>query len=128
MLAWGSNHRGQLGQQKLAYSALPLPVKLPERVQTVVAGMHFSLALGDSGQMYAWGWNGHGQLGLNDTVDRHMAVRVPALERVRSIAAGETHAVALTAGALLGWGNNAFGQIGAADRQRLHPTSFLTLS
>jgi alpha-tubulin suppressor-like RCC1 family protein len=89
--------------------------------------MHYSLALGDSGQVYAWGWNGQGQLALNDTEDRHIAVRVPGLEHVRSIAAGETHAVALTEGELLGWGNNAFGQIGAGDRRQLHPAPFLTL-
>ena len=73
VLAWGSNHHGQLGQRTLSYSTAPLPVDLPERVQTVAAGMHFSLALGESGNVYAWGWNAQGQLGLSDTDDRHCA-------------------------------------------------------
>ena len=53
---------------------------------------------------------------------------VPGLERVRSIAAGETHAAALTAGALIGWGSNATGQIGAAERLQLAPTPFFALA
>ena len=85
------------GATDIAYAAAPGPVALPERAQDVAAGMHFSLALGESGHVYTWGWNAHGQLGLADTDDRHAPVRVPGLERVQSIAAGETHAVALTA-------------------------------
>jgi alpha-tubulin suppressor-like RCC1 family protein len=127
VLAWGSNHHGQLAQEQRAYSALPLSVQLPERIQVVVAGMHFSLALGESGKVYAWGWNGQGQLGLNDTEDRYHANRVPGLQQVRSIAAGETHAVALTPGRLFGWGNNAGGQIGEVSRQPLHPVPFFPL-
>jgi alpha-tubulin suppressor-like RCC1 family protein len=47
---------------------------------------------------------------------------------VRSIAAGETHAAALTAGALIGWGSNATGQIGTAERMQLRPTPFFSLA
>jgi alpha-tubulin suppressor-like RCC1 family protein len=89
--------------------------------------MHFSLALAESGNVYAWGWNSHGQLGLNDSADRGVPTRVPGLERVRAIAAGETHAAALTAGALIGWGSNATGQIGAAERMQLRPAPFFAL-
>ena len=32
---------------------------------------------------------------------------------------------AMTADALVGWGNNAFGQLGAADRKPLHPIVLL---
>jgi alpha-tubulin suppressor-like RCC1 family protein len=46
---------------------------------------------------------------------------------VRSIAAGETHAAALTAGALIGWGSNAIGQLGTAERKQLSPTPFFAL-
>ena len=67
------------------------------------------------------------QLGLNDSADRRVATRVPGLARVRSIAAGETHAAALTAGALIGWGSNAIGQLGTAERKQLSPTPFFAL-
>jgi alpha-tubulin suppressor-like RCC1 family protein len=89
--------------------------------------MHFSIALGESGHVYAWGWNGQGQLGLDDTGDRARATCVPGLDQVRSIAAGQTHAVALTAGGLVGWGDNSGGQIGALGRHQLRPAVFFAL-
>jgi alpha-tubulin suppressor-like RCC1 family protein len=119
--AWGSNHRGQLGRKAPAYSTVPLKVDLPERVRFVAAGMHFSLALGISGHVYAWGWNGHGQLGVGDTADRYAALLVPGLDDASAIAAGETHAAALTSDGLRGWGNNAAGQIGPAERRQTRP-------
>jgi alpha-tubulin suppressor-like RCC1 family protein len=128
VLTWGSNHHGQLGRPDLAYAALPMTVAFPEAIQSVAAGMHFSLALAESGNVYAWGWNSHGQLGLNDSADRGVPARVPGLERVRSIAAGETHAAALTARALIGWGSNATGQIGTAERMQRRPTPFFSLA
>jgi alpha-tubulin suppressor-like RCC1 family protein len=105
-----------------------MAVALPEPVQSVAAGMHFSLALAESGNVYAWGWNSHGQLGLNDSADRREPTRVPGLSRVRSIAAGESHAAALTASTLVGWGSNATGQIGTAERKQLWPTPLLALA
>jgi len=46
---------------------------------------------------------------------------------VRALAAGETHAVALADEGLVGWGNNASGQIGPSDRRALRPTAFFPL-
>jgi alpha-tubulin suppressor-like RCC1 family protein len=65
---------------------------------------------------------------LNDTKDRSSAVLVTGLTRVRSIAAGETHAAALTADGISGWGNNAAGQIGTAESKQLCPTPFFALA
>jgi alpha-tubulin suppressor-like RCC1 family protein len=128
VLAWGSNHHGQLGRSDVRYSTAPLPVDLPERVRDVAAGMHFSLALGRSGRVYAWGWNARCQLGLDDTRDRSAPMRVPGLDDVQSIAAGEIHAAALTPAGLLGWGDNAAGQIGTAKRAQSRPFAFFTPS
>ncbi|MEO6565615.1 MAG: hypothetical protein ABIO63_06230 [Casimicrobiaceae bacterium] len=128
VLTWGSNHRGQLGRPELPYATVPTPVTLPERIHAVAAGMHFSLALADSGNVYAWGWNTHGQLGLNDSADRRVPTRVRGLEPVRAIAAGETHAAALTAKALFGWGSNATGQIGTAEPKQHRAIPFFALA
>jgi alpha-tubulin suppressor-like RCC1 family protein len=99
-------------------------VVLPERVRGIAAGMHFSLALGDSGHVYAWGWNAKGQLGLGDMDDRYFASRLSGLERVEAITAGETYAVALKSHRLFGWGNNESGQLGRADRLQARPMQF----
>jgi alpha-tubulin suppressor-like RCC1 family protein len=96
-------------------------VDLPEAVQAVAAGMHFSLALGRSGQIYAWGSNGHGQLGVGDTDDRHHPARVPGLDDAVQVAAGETHAAALTKRGPIGWGSSDRGQIGGAQRIQARP-------
>ena len=126
MLAWGSNHHGQLGHENVAYSTVPVRVGVPERVQSIAAGMHFSLALGESGQVYALGWNGHGQLGLDDALDRFAATPVIGLDQARCIAAGETHAAALASEGVYGWGGNASGQIGAGERRQLRPFPMLS--
>jgi len=90
--------------------------------------MYFSLALGNSGQVYAWGWNSQGQLGLADPDDQPTPTRVPGLTRVRAIAAGQAHAAALGAEHLYGWGSNAAGQIGAAALEQRHPAQLLATS
>jgi alpha-tubulin suppressor-like RCC1 family protein len=90
--------------------------------------MYFSLALGNSGQVYAWGWNRLGQLGLADGADRHRPSRIPNLTQVRSIAAGQAHAAALASGALYGWGSNADGQLGAAAKEQRLPALLLAVS
>ena len=105
-----------------------MAVALPERVQAVAAGMYFSLALGNSGQVYAWGWNHLGQLGVGDREDRRTPARVPGLVQVRAIAAGQAHAAALAASALYGWGSNAAGQIGTAAPEQQLPLQLLAVS
>ena len=55
------------------------------------------------------------------------ATRVPGLGSVRSIAAGQTHAVALTAGGLVGWGDNTGGQIGALATRQFRPARFFAV-
>ena len=57
-----------------------------------------------------------------------MRDRVPGLANVRAIAAGQAHAAALATGHLYGWGSNAAGQLGAAERVQRHPTPLLAVS
>ncbi len=124
LFAWGSNQKGQLGRAQPAYSTAPLAVDLPARAKAVAAGMYFSLALCDDGDVYAWGWNAHGQLGLADTVDRKEPTRIAGLTKVRAIAAGRTHAAALGADTLYGFGDNTAGQLGGTTRR---PTSLVAM-
>jgi alpha-tubulin suppressor-like RCC1 family protein len=128
VLAWGSNNHGQLGRSEPKYAIAPLAVDLPERAEAVAAGMYFSLALGESGHVYAWGWNSRGQLGLAGRHDRFQPTPVPGLANVAAIAAGQAHAAALTSTALVGWGSNAAGQIGAAAMEQHQPFALLAAS
>jgi alpha-tubulin suppressor-like RCC1 family protein len=127
--AWGYNGKGQLGQGNTTDSDLPVLVPLPSgtRVVAVAAGHDTSYALTSSGAVYAWGLNDRGQLGNgNDTgpttcnsvpcATTPVAVPLPAGTTVTALASGAEHVLALTsAGAILAWGQNQFGQIGIGN-------------
>ena len=86
-----------------------------EKVLSIAAGEHFSMALTVSGRVYAWGRNNKGQLGDGTTQDRHEPRLVAGLEGVKvvAIAAGKKHALAMTSdGSVFAWGDNDQGQLG----------------
>ncbi len=63
----------------------------------------------------AWGDNSFGQFGNGTTTSSRtpVAVRLPAGTTVTAIAGSDTHSLALTsAGTVLAWGGNTFGQLG----------------
>ncbi|MBI0136410.1 MULTISPECIES: InlB B-repeat-containing protein [Bifidobacterium] len=83
--AWGSNLRGELGNNTTKESSVPVRVRDPAnptdkskglQATQVSGGYYFSLALGSDGNAYAWGWNYYGQLG-NGTTSGNQANRVP---------------------------------------------------
>ncbi|WP_026189625.1 RCC1 domain-containing protein [Salinispora mooreana] len=119
LLAWGSNHDGQLGNGTTVSSGEPVPVRLPAgvRVVAVAVGANHSVALTSTGSLLAWGANDSGQLG-NGTVTSSstpIAVHLPSGTVVAALAAGRDHNLVLTAtgpAALLAWGANSEGQLG----------------
>jgi alpha-tubulin suppressor-like RCC1 family protein len=118
-LAWGSNSAGQLGYPNPRTNFFPhLVVGLGSGsgVVAIAAGGSHSLALKANGAVLAWGNNASGQLGDGTTTPRITAVQVSGLgpgSGVVSIAAGNTHSLALKSdGTVVGWGNNANGQLG----------------
>ena len=83
--AWGSNLRGELGNNTTKESSVPVRVRDPAnptdkskglQATQVSGGYYFSLALGSDGNAYAWGRNNNGQLG-NGTASGNQANRVP---------------------------------------------------
>ncbi len=78
------------------------------------AGGGHSCALDRLGGVYCWGRNGDGQLGDGTLVNRSTPVPVVGLASgVRAIATGGNHSCALTsAGGVVCWGRNEFGQLG----------------
>ena len=123
VFAWGSNDKGELGDNTLTKNTLPSVVDASGGLasKTVVAvrsGGSHSMALTSDGQIFGWGLNTSGQLGNNSTTNSPVPVEVNAngvlaSKMVVAIAAGNFHNMALTAGGqVFGWGLNTSGQLG----------------
>ncbi len=118
VLAWGGNDFGQLGNGTTANSDRPVRVRLPHgtKVTAVAAGDSHSLARTTKGKVLAWGIDGSGELGngsASGSSDVPVRVLLPSGTRVRGLAAGCNQSLALTtAGSVLAWGQNNFGQLG----------------
>jgi len=121
VLAWGDNEYGQLGNGSTRDSDVPVRVRLPRgaRVVAVHASYNYSIALTAGGHVLTWGYNGSGQLGngYHTASDVPTRVRLPKGTTVRAIATGGFDGLALTtAGHLLAWGDNRYGQLGVGTR------------
>jgi alpha-tubulin suppressor-like RCC1 family protein len=117
--AWGLDNDGQLGDgTQSTGSPVPVKVQLPAgvKVTQLRAGCNFTVALTTTGTVLAWGDNTFGQLGdgtTGGTSPTPVRVQVPAGVTVTAVRAGCRHALALTsAGQVLAWGDNTFGQLG----------------
>ncbi|AEF90389.1 regulator of chromosome condensation RCC1 [Delftia sp. Cs1-4] len=131
---WGSNHQGQLDQGlQAAYSPGPVRIAVPGRLSSLAAGLHFSAATTQGGQVLAWGWNGLGQLGQGDAAPRGGFRTVPGLAAVQQISVGGTHVLALEhGGRCWAWGDNRHGacqgEDGAQAQSRPHALALHALN
>lgn len=112
---WGKNDEGQLGNNSLASSSLPVTVSALSDAAQVEAGMAHTCVLTTAGAVKCWGKNTWGQLG-NATYNRSLTpVQVAGLSSgVRAIAVGENFSCALkhADGSVVCWGLNNAAQIG----------------
>ena len=117
LLAWGFNADGQLGTGSTANHHKPVWVKLPRgvKIKAISAGYNSALALTSTGRVLSWGAGLDGQLGDGTGNSRHVPgyVRLPRHTKITSIAAGNGDGYAVTtAGRLLAWGFNLYGELG----------------
>ncbi len=113
VVAWGTDNRGQLGDNNNQPVRTPIAVPGLSQVVSVAAGLTQSFALTVQGAVYAWGFNGDGELGLGDTTDRYSPTLVPGLPVIAAIAAGANHTLALdSTGQVWAWGYNGDGELG----------------
>ncbi|MEU8545367.1 Ig-like domain repeat protein [Streptomyces sp. NPDC048717] len=120
LFAWGWNRDGQVGDGTTTTQRnSPVPVALPAgtEIEAIAARGNHSLALTTDGRVLAWGFNASGQLG-NGTAGSApnptpVQTLIPAGTDVVAIVAGGYYSLALTSdGHVLGWGSNAWGQVG----------------
>lgn len=136
---WGSD-QGQLfptfpGKQDAMVTS-PLPHRdLQSGVTAIVAGDSFHCTLKSTGAVVCWGTNEHGTMGYrgNGLWVRNSPYpgEVEGLPTdVVAITAGQVHSCALTsAGAVLCWGRNTYGQLGdGTTTSRLEPAPVIGLS
>jgi alpha-tubulin suppressor-like RCC1 family protein len=121
--AWGSNHRGQLGQGRgPGNSDTPVQLTGLTNVVSVAAGQYHNLAVTSYGNVWAWGSNENGQLGSGTRRVSLTPIRVSRVhDFVVTIAAGNEHSLAADMhGQLFAWGNNVDGRLGtgAVDLER----------
>lgn len=122
---WGSNLKGQLGNNTSVPSAVPVVVKSADGVGVlagvlqVAAGGNHSCALQESGHVWCWGLNRRGQLGDGTLVDRALPVEVldagQSLDATWISAGGEHTCAVLRNGVVDCWGYNSAGQLGSGS-------------
>ncbi|MCU0776037.1 MAG: cadherin-like beta sandwich domain-containing protein, partial [Akkermansiaceae bacterium] len=123
LAGWGSNSSGQLGNDDVYQSTVPLAVNrigalAGKTVTHISAGSYYSLALCSDGTLAAWGSNSSGQLGNGGTTQSNVPVPVNRSgvlngKTVTAIACGSSHAVVLCSdGTLAAWGYGENGRLG----------------
>jgi alpha-tubulin suppressor-like RCC1 family protein len=120
LYAWGDNRYGQVGDGTRLSRLAPVLVRLPRgaAITAIAAGSQHSLALTSTGRVLAWGLGSFGQLGDGSTAssDVPVYVHLPAGDKIIAVSAGGGFSLARTsAGRILAWGHNAFGQLGDAS-------------
>lgn len=117
--AWGQGTRGELGDDSLSSSFMPIEVATPSGVTftQVDAGSYVSMAVGSDGKIYTWGANPEGYIGDGSTTDvsRPVAVQTPSGVTFTQVDAGPlgTAMYALSSdGDIYAWGHNSGGQLG----------------
>ena len=135
---WGNNAAGQLGNNTVIRSKVPVVVKTSATASlsgatTVSAGAGHACAIrgaGTAARVLCWGANASGQLGLGDVVNRRVATLLSSgvLNGVKSLALGGAHTLAVvpstvrTPNDAVGWGLSTNGQLGVAGSPRTSPT------
>jgi len=112
---WGDNFYGQLGDGTTLARTAPVAVSgLGTGVVALGVQQNHTCAIATGGALWCWGANAYGQLGDGTTTTRHTPVAVGGLgSGVTAMAGGSYHTCAITsAGALLCWGANSYGQLG----------------
>ncbi len=124
---WGSNNRGQLGDNTYTQKLTPTAVlqgDMPSQVvRSISTSSQHTCAIGYDGKAYCWGYNFNAELGNGnrDLAKVPSAVSIgemPSLV-IKSISAGYYHTCAIGVDdRIYCWGINADGELGISDHTR----------
>ncbi len=112
---WGVNGAGQLGNDSLVGSAIPVNVVGITTAVQISAGRNHSCARLADNTLRCWGSNNSGQLGNNSNTSSPVPVSVNLITGASQVSAGDDHTCARLAaggGSVRCWGSNADGQLG----------------
>ncbi len=123
VLCWGDNAAGELGNNSMTGSSVPVAVSgLSSGVAAIAAGFNSTCAVTTAGQLLCWGANGSGQLGTGSTATTSEVPvsRSPQSLFAATVSTGFDHACAVaTSGAAFCWGGNSgylAGALGTGDK------------
>lgn len=112
---WGSNPYGELGNNSLSTSQVPVNVASVGKVfKTISLGSGFACALSSEREVFCWGRNTNGQIGDGTTANRRTPVGpIVFPTTVEQISAGLGSVCALLSNSTIRcWGQNSYGQLG----------------
>lgn len=112
---WGANDSGQVGNGRMASSALPIPVVGISGDTNAIGGGGFHVcAATPAGGLRCWGGNWAGQIGADAAFFAERAVPMAGLTgKVIAIAGSVNHTcVVIEGGAVKCWGANDSGELG----------------
>ncbi|WP_080429308.1 RCC1 domain-containing protein [Burkholderia ubonensis] len=115
---WGYNNVGQLGNGTTNQSPVPVDVSgLTSGVSSISIGSNAACVLTSAGGVKCWGSNTAGRLGNGVTTNSSVPVNVTGLSSgVSSVSSRHFNSCAITtAGGLLCWGWNIYGQLGTGN-------------
>jgi alpha-tubulin suppressor-like RCC1 family protein len=112
---WGHNGAAELGDGTLDPRVGPVQVTGIDDATAIGAGLYHACAVVTGHKVMCWGWNADGQGGTATGVTALLVPRrVPHVRGATAVGAGFTHTCAVvTGGAMMCWGANDRGQIGA---------------
>lgn len=111
---WGRNTIGQLGATGFLSSTVPVDVTgLSSGVRAIEAGLLFTCALTEAGQVKCWGTNSGGELGDGTNVPRSFPAPVSGITSATAIESGNNHSCAIVSnGGVKCWGQGTSGRLG----------------
>lgn len=129
VVAWGYNHRGQLGDGTTEQRSRATPVATAgvlngQSAYLLAAGASHSAVVLNIGTMAAWGEGSSGQLGNGSNASSLLPVAVsrPGVLSgltIETLVAGADHTLAQTnGGTMVSWGSNPQGQLGNGGTQQ----------